>query len=63
MANKTIAIAAVLVAAGLGLAWYLHVRNVPVAPAARTPAPPPAASEPAIQHPVPQQQGEDGSPG
>jgi hypothetical protein len=55
MVNKPmIAVAAVVVAAGLGAAYYWHSRssqsaNVPAA-AQQTPAP----SEPAIEHPVPQ---------
>jgi hypothetical protein len=55
MVNKPmIVVAAVVVAAGLGAAYYFHTRNG--APASAPPAPqppPPAATQPAIQHPVP----------
>jgi len=55
MVNKPmIVVAAVVVLAGAGIAYYFHVHN---APAARLPAaaaaPPPAPAEPAIEHPVP----------
>jgi hypothetical protein len=55
MVNKPmIVVAAVVVLAGAGIAYYFHVHNTP---AARLPAPvppPPAApAEPAIEHPVP----------
>src|SRR5579859_722715 len=54
MINKPmIVVAAVVVLAGAGIAYYFHVHN---APAARLPPPPPPAAapaEPAIEHPVP----------
>jgi hypothetical protein len=54
MVNKPmIVVAAVVVAAGSGIAYYLHSRGAPAhAPAAAQTAPPQAA-EPAIEHPVP----------
>jgi len=54
MVNKPmIVIAAVVLAAALGIFYYLHGRNAasPIVPAAVHPAAPPA--EPAIAHPVP----------
>jgi hypothetical protein len=56
MVNKPmIVVAAVVVLAGAGIAYYFHVHNTP---AARLPAPAPApapagSAEPAIEHPVP----------
>jgi len=55
MVNKPmIVVAAVVVAAGLGVAYYLHSRSAPVAnvPPAMEPLPPEPA-ESAIEHPVP----------
>jgi len=52
MINKPmIVVAAVVVAAGSGVAYYLHNRSAQQLPAAAPPATAPA--EPAIQHPVP----------
>jgi hypothetical protein len=54
MVNKPmIVVAALVVAAGLGLAYYFHSHATPPAqlPAAATSAPP--AAEPPIEHPVP----------
>jgi hypothetical protein len=56
MINKPmIVVAAVVLAAGLGIAYYLHSRSMhlPRVPIAAQPAAPPP-SEPAIEHPVPQ---------
>jgi hypothetical protein len=55
MINKPmIVVAAVVVLAGAGIAYYFHYHNAPAArlPAA-APLPPQAPSEPAIEHPVP----------
>jgi hypothetical protein len=55
MINKPmIVVAAVVVLAGAGIAYYFHYHNAPSArlPAAAAP-PPQAPSEPAIEHPVP----------
>ena len=54
MDNKVVIVAAVVVAAGLGTAYYFHSRNTEHAtapPAAQLP--PAAPPEPAIEHPVP----------
>ncbi len=64
MINKPmIVVAAVVAAAGLGLAYYLHVRSthLPSMPVAAQPAPLPP-EEPAIEHPVPPES-DDGSKG
>lgn len=55
MVNKPMmVVAAVVVAAGLGVAYYLHSRSAqaPRMPVAAQPTPP--AAQPAIEHPVPQ---------
>ncbi|HEX4151221.1 MAG TPA: DUF3014 domain-containing protein [Steroidobacteraceae bacterium] len=55
MVNRpVIVIAAVVVAAGLGAAYYFHTRNAQAPHTAAVPSAPAApASEPAIEHPVP----------
>jgi hypothetical protein len=55
MVNKPIiVVAAVVVLAGAGIAYYFHVHNAPAARLpAPAPAPPAAPAEPAIEHPVP----------
>jgi len=56
MINKPmIVVAAVVILAGAGIAYYFHVHNAPVARLPAPAPPPPAApAEPAIEHPVPQ---------
>jgi hypothetical protein len=55
MVNKPmIVVAAVVVLAGAGIAYYFHAHNAPAARLpAPAPAPPAAPAEPAIEHPVP----------
>ena len=55
MTNKPmIVVAAVVVLAGAGIAYYFHSHNAPpVRLPAAAPRPPEAPSEPAIEHPVP----------
>lgn len=49
-----IGVAAVVVTAGLAVAYYFHTRSTAPAPASvAAQPPPPSAAEPAIQHPVP----------
>jgi Protein of unknown function (DUF3014) len=60
MINKPmIVVAAVVAAAALGIAYYLHVRSthLPSIPVAAQPVPPPP-EEPAIEHPVPEETGD-----
>jgi hypothetical protein len=55
MVNKPmIVVAAVVVLAGAGIAYYFHAHNTPAARLpAPAPAPPAPPAEPAIEHPVP----------
>ncbi|MGO9513899.1 MAG: DUF3014 domain-containing protein [Steroidobacteraceae bacterium] len=65
MINKQmIVVAAVVIAAALGVGYYLHSRGrqAPHTPAAAQPAPPAAPQEPAIEHPVPPATGESQGP-
>jgi len=63
MVNKPmIVVAAVVIAAALGVGYYLHSRGRQAPPAASQPAPPPAPQEPVIEHPVPPATGESQGP-
>jgi hypothetical protein len=62
MTNKPmIGVAAVVVVAGLGTAYYLHHRGAQTAPAPAIAQSVPAAAEPPIEHPVPAAGGETAS--
>jgi Protein of unknown function (DUF3014) len=65
MVNKPmIVVAAAVVVAGSGVAYYLHSRSTQMQsmPVAAQPALPPEPAEPAIEHPVPQATGEPQGP-